>query len=701
MTDGKGNAGDGNRGNVAGGNGNEVNKTNKGGVHAIVMREEDKKPVSRQTVFWLLSYALRYKFRLAGAILLLMTAVGLELLGPVINKTIIDNHLIHVGTRPVEYGPVLSIISLYVGVLVIAALCNYAQSILLQTTALRIVFNMRMDLMRHLQRLAVRFFDNTPVGTLVNRISNDTESIRDLYLSFMATFTVSLMQVIGIYTYLFVLDAAMAKYVLLLLPLYATVMWLLLRYGNRYLSAMRARISDMNTMLSESILVMPVLQLFRREKETIREFEQLNRDWQTNHFKQLRLNSLITRNLLSLSASLMMAWILWSYGIVSLETGLTIGMMTAFLDYIGRLYNPVIAVFDQLVNAQRALVAAERVRDILEEPADERQADAFGAPVGGLAEAPGERTEVPRHGARTEARGERRIEPANEPVNEPRNAALAETAAGRQPAESGEGHPGERIEPAVPAPPRKTGHVRFENVWFAYNGQEYVLKDINFEARPGETVALVGHTGSGKSSIMNLLLGFYDATSGTITVDGTDIRTLSKRELRKDMAVVLQDPFLFAGDIRFNVSLYTPGIDTGDVERALAAVGADVFVDRLPRGIHEPVVERGSTLSAGQRQLITFARALAHDPAILILDEATASIDSETESLIQHALQVVSRGRTTFVIAHRLSTIRDADQILVLHRGEIVERGTHDELMRLQGRYYRMYQLQKGEVLVS
>jgi ATP-binding cassette subfamily B protein len=658
---------------------------------------EDKHPVSGQTVIWLLAYALRYKFRLAGAILLLMTAVGLELLGPVINKTIIDNHLIHVGSRPLEYGPILAIISMYVGVLVIAALCNYAQSILLQTTALRIVFNMRMDLMRHLQRLAVRFFDNTPVGTLVNRISNDTESIRDLYLSFMATFTVSLMQVVGIYTYLFVLDASMAKYVLLLLPLYVTVMWLLLRYGNRYLSAMRARISDMNTMLSESILVMPVLQLFRREKETIREFEQLNQNWQTNHIKQLRLNSLITRNLLSMTGSLMMAWVLWSYGIVSLETGLTIGVMTAFLDYIGRLYNPVIAVFDQLVNAQRALVAAERVRDILEEPVDERQVDAFGASGDGMTEASGERTQVPQHDVQEQTRSARRIER----VNEPGDAALAETAAGRQPAERVEGHPRQRDEAAVLAPQKKIGHVRFENVWFAYNGQEHVLKDINFEARPGETVALVGHTGSGKSSIMNLLLGFYEASSGTITVDGTDIRTLPKRELRKDMAVVLQDPFLFAGDIRFNVSLYTPGIDTDDVQRALAAVGADAFVDRLPHGIHEPVVERGSTLSAGQRQLITFARALAHDPAILILDEATASIDSETESLIQHALQVVSRGRTTFVIAHRLSTIRDADQILVLHRGEIVERGTHDELMQLEGRYYRMYQLQKGEALVS
>lgn len=635
------------------------------------MNATDKKPVSRRTVRWLFSYAMRYKFRIAGAIVMLMMAVGLELLGPVITMRVIDDHLVHVGTRPVDYGPVFRLILLYAGVLGFAALLNYAQSITLQLTALRIVFNMRMDLMRHLQRLAVRFFDNTPVGTLVNRISNDTESIRDLYMSFMATFSVSLVQVAGIYTYLFILDAAMAKYILLLLPLYVVVMWLLMWYGNRYLSVMRARISDMNTMLSESILVMPVLQLFKREKETIREFDELNRDWQVHHYKQLRLSSLITRNLLGLASALMAAWILWSYGILSLETGLTIGVMAAFVEYNGRLFHPVIAVFDQLVNAQRALVAAERVREVLDEPVDERQDEA-----GWL--------------AAEESRAKARL--AAEESRTKAQLAAARDAAEEEPeADAG----------AEAAPGRKQGHVRFEHVWFAYNGDEYVLKDINFTARPGETIAFVGHTGSGKSSIMNLLLGFYEAQSGLITVDGLDIRHLSKRELRKDMAVVLQDPFLFAGDIKFNVSLYTPHIGPDDVQRALAAVGADTFVDKLPAGINEPVVERGSTLSAGQRQLITFARALAHDPAILILDEATASIDSETESLIQHALQVVSEGRTTFVIAHRLSTIRDADQILVLHKGEIVERGTHDELMKKEGRYFRMYQLQKGETLVS
>ncbi|MBW5448788.1 ATP-binding cassette domain-containing protein [Cohnella sp. CFH 77786] len=592
------------------------------------MEKEAAKPVSRATIRRLASYALPYKYRLAVAIFVLMTAVGIDLLGPVIYKTIIDKHLSRIGTNAFDFAPVLQLIGLYIGAIAAAGILNYTQSYLLQTTALRIVFNMRMDLIRHIQRMAVKFFDNAPVGQLVNRIANDTESIRDLYMSFMATFTVSLVQVSGIFLYLFYLDARMASYTLILLPLYATIMFFLLKYGNRYMSAMRARISDMNTLLSESILVMPVLQLFRREKETIREFERFNQDWQNNNFKHLRLLSTITRNLIGFSGALLVAGVIWHYGGQSLRTSIEIGVLVAFLDYINRLFHPVIATFDQLVNAQRAFVSAERVFAILNEP---------GAEI-----------------------AERELQ---------------------------EG--------------RKRGDVKFDNVWFAYKDDEYVLRGISFEAKRGQTVAFVGHTGSGKSSVMNLLLGFYEARKGTILVDGHDISGMPKQHLRQDMAVVLQDPFLFAGDIKFNVSLYNPAIGPEEVRKALRDVGADTFVDRLPKGIDEPVVERGSTLSAGQRQLITFARALAFNPSILILDEATASIDSETEGLIQNALQVLSRGRTTFVIAHRLSTIRDADQILVLHKGEIVERGKHDELMELRGRYYKMYELQKGGALVS
>lgn len=244
---------------------------------------------------------------------------------------------------------------------------------------------------------------------------------------------------------------------------------------------------------------------------------------------------------------------------------------------------------------------------------------------------------------------------------------------------------------------RYRGKVTFEDVWFAYKDDEYVLKGISFEAMPGQTVALVGHTGSGKSSILNLLFRFYDASRGRIAIDDRDIREMPRQTVRKHMGIVLQDPFLFTGTIASNVSLGDPAISRERVEKVLGEIGADRLLKHLPNGIDEPVVEKGSTLSAGQRQLISFARALAFDPAILILDEATSNIDTETEAIIQEALDVVKKGRTTFIIAHRLSTIKHADLILVLDRGEIVERGDHETLMKLGGRYYHMYQLQQGE----
>lgn len=565
-------------------------------------------------------YALAYKYRIIGALLILCCAVGAELGGPYIAKTIIDRHLAS-GQRELE--PVLALLGLYIGLLVTAGVCNFVQAYALQSTALQIIKNMRMDLMKHIQRIPLRYFDNTPIGQVVSRIANDTEAVRDLFMSFMATFVVSTVQLAGIYIALFLLDVRLALICLLLLPVFALIMKIHLAYSKKYITIMRARLSDMNAMINESISVMPIIQAFRREKVTLEEFEELNQDRYVNQIKQFRVFSLSSRNAVGTIGSLVTAMVIWYFGGQSLETAISFGVFYAFVDYLGRIFHPIIGIFDQLTNAQRAFVSAEKVFAIL---------DMEGAEV----------------------------------------------------ADSG-------------AAPRPEGHVRFDNVTFAYKAGEDVLKNISFEARKGETVALVGHTGSGKSSIMNLLLGFYEPSAGAITIDGRDVKTFSKQELRKHMGIVLQDPFLFAGDIKFNVSLYDEKIDLEKVKNALREVGASGFVEQLPQGYDEPVVERGSTLSAGQRQLISFARALAFDPSILILDEATASIDSETESLIQRALKVVSKGRTTFVIAHRLSTIRDADQILVLHRGEIVERGTHDELMALQGRYHKMYRLQKGE----
>ncbi|MBP1963879.1 ABC transporter ATP-binding protein [Paenibacillus aceris] len=571
----------------------------------------------------LVSYALVYKFRIIGALLILCCAVSAELAGPYITKTIIDQHL-SVDTS--QMSSVLKLIGLYMGLLLVASICNYSQAYLFQSTALQIIKNMRMDLMQHIQRIALRYFDTTPIGQVVSRIANDTEAVRDLFMSFMATFVVSTMQLIGIFVALFILDWHLAVYCLVLPPIFALIMKIHLKYSKVFITIMRARLSDMNAMINESIVVMPIIQAFRREKVTLDEFEVLNQDRYVNQLKQFRVFSLSSRNIVSTIGSLVTAMVIWYFGRESLQTAISFGVFYAFIDYLGRIFQPIIGIFDQLTNAQRAFVSADKVFAIM---------DMEGQDV--------EKTDQVR---------------------------------------------------------RPEGIVKFDQVTFAYKEGENVLKQISFEARKGETIALVGHTGSGKSSIMNLLLGFYEPNEGSITIDGQDIRTMSKQALRKHMGIVLQDPFLFAGDIKFNVSLYNKEISLDRVKSALKDVGAASFIEQLPNGYDEQVVERGSTLSSGQRQLISFARALAFDPSILILDEATASIDSETEGLIQQALKVVSEGRTTLVIAHRLSTIRDADQILVLHRGEIAERGNHEELMALGGRYAKMYQLQKGESAV-
>ncbi len=575
----------------------------------------------RSTGSRLLSYALVYKYRIIGALAILLCSVGAELAGPFIVKTIIDGHL----SPPTgDIGPVLVLLAFYIGLVSLSGVLNFSQSYLLQATALRIIKNMRMDVMRHIQRIPLRYFDNTPAGQIVSRVANDTEAIRELFMSFMATFVVSFAHLLGIYIALFILDVELALYTLALPPIFAVIMYFHLKYSKKYVAIMRARLSDMNAMINESILVMPILQAFRREKATLEEFERLNEDRYVAQVKQFRIFSLSSRNIVGTIGSLVTAFVIWHFGNLSIAGAtLSFGVLYAFIDYLGRIFNPIIGIFDQLMNAQRAFVSADKVFAILDMEGRE----------------------------------------------------VEETSGTAKP----------------------KGEVKFENVTFAYNDDDHVLKNISFTARQGETVALVGHTGSGKSSIINLLLGFYEPGLGRITIDDVDITTLSKQQLRKHMGIVLQDPYLFAGDIKFNVSLYNKEISLEQVKRALSDVGAASFVEQLPRGYDEPVVERGSTLSSGQRQLISFARALAFDPSILILDEATASIDSETEGLIQRALKVVSEGRTTLVIAHRLSTIREASQILVLHRGEIVERGNHDELMALRGRYFKMYQLQTGE----
>ena len=525
-----------------------------------------------------------------------------------------------------ELNGVLRLSVFYFGLIIISAIFSYGQRYYLQYAANRIIRNIRTQAFAQIHRLPIRYFDNLPAGKVVSRITNDTETIRDLYVNVLANVFSGVVTMAGIFGMLFLLDVRLALISLFIIPLLGLWVYIYRKFARRYNRVIRSEVSEMNGMINESIQGMSLIQAFRKEDQVFQEFEQHN----TRHFnfrnKMLNLNTLTGFNLIGVVRNLAMIAMVWYFGGVRLsgvEGVITVGVLYAFVDYLNRLFQPVVNIINQLPNLETAIVSAERVFVLMDEEGED--------------------------------------------VSE------------------------QQI-------PRYKGDVEFRDVWFAYKDNDYVLKGINFAAKQGQTVALVGHTGSGKSSIINLLFRFYDVHKGSITIDGVDTRDIPRQAMREHMGIVLQDPFLFTGTIMSNVTLGDPSITREQVEQALKEVGAERMLKRLPRGLDEPVNENGGTLSAGERQLISFARALVFNPAILILDEATSNIDTETEAIIQDALEVVKKGRTTFVIAHRLSTIKNADLILVLDRGEIVERGNHDQLMEKRGRYYQMYQLQSGEL---
>ncbi|QSF42758.1 ABC transporter ATP-binding protein [Paenibacillus tianjinensis] len=521
-----------------------------------------------------------------------------------------------------EFPGIYELVGLYAIFLVISILAEFGKTYWLQSSANQVIRKLRTDVYAHIQRLPVYFFDNLPAGKVVSRVTNDTEAVKDLFIAVLSNFSTGIINIIGVYVALFLLDVRLGLISLFIVPI--IVLWIVLyrKVATKYNTIIRSRLSEINAIINESIQGMSIIRIFRRQKQSREEFEHLNDDYMKYQNKMLNLNALTSHNLVNSLRNLSFVLVLWYFGFGSLSgsTFVSLGVLYAFVDVLGRMFQPITGMVNQLANLDSSMVSAGRVFTLMDEP--------------------------------------------GEPVTDG-------------------------------TMPRYKGNVVFNNVSFAYK-KDFVLRDISFEARPGETVALVGHTGSGKSSIINLLFRFYDPQRGTITIDGQEVTSIPKQWLRSHMGIVLQDPYLFTGTIASNVSLGDERISRERVERALREVGADKLLSHLPLGFDEPVVEKGSTLSAGQRQLISFARALSFDPAILILDEATSNIDTETESIIQEALEVLKKGRTTFIIAHRLSTIRSADQILVLHHGEIVERGSHDELMALGGRYFRMYQLQLG-----
>ncbi|MDQ0155754.1 ABC transporter ATP-binding protein [Robertmurraya andreesenii] len=572
----------------------------------------------------LMKYAMYFKKPIFLGLFFLSLAVFSELAGPFIAKYIIDEHMT---IGKIEVEPIAWLLGLYFILAVATAILRYFMYIFLQIGANRVVQKLRQDVFGHIQTLPIQYFDNLPAGKIVARVTNDTEAVRNLYVTVLANFATSFISIAGVYVALFILNWKMAMLALIMIPIIYLWMILYRKYAAGYNQVIRTKIADINAMINESIQGMSIIQAFRREEQMTKEFDEMNEEHYAYERKLLFLDSATSFNLVNTLRLIMFSIFIIYFGTRQINAAeiVSAGTLYAFVDYLTRLFNPITNVVNQFSQLERSLIAGDRIFEVLDTK--------------------------------------------GEPVSE-------ETM------------------------PRYTGHVVFEDVSFAYKNDDYVLKNLSFKANRGETVALVGHTGSGKSSIMNLLFRFYDPSKGKIYIDGIDVTTVPRQTIRQHMGIVLQDPYLFTGTIASNVSLDDPSITREKVEAALKAVGADRVLKNLEKGMDEPVIEKGSTLSSGQRQLVSFARALAYDPAILILDEATSNIDTETEEIIQHAMDVLKKGRTTFIIAHRLSTIKNADRILVLERGIIKEQGTHEELLAQGGIYEQMYQMQAKSLQV-
>ncbi|PLT28146.1 ABC transporter ATP-binding protein [Peribacillus deserti] len=575
----------------------------------------------RKVLMRLLSYAKPHKKIIFIAFFcLLMMTLG-NIFSPIIIKIFIDDYLT---PKNLDRSSLIGLGAAYLGIQAAMVFFLYFQLLKFQQIALSIIQQLRIDIFSKVQTLGMKFFDKTPGGSLVSRITNDTEAIKDMFVSVISTFIQSAFQLTGIFIAMFALNVKLAFFCLVILPVIFLVMKAYRKYSSIYYLDMRERLSQLNAKINETLQGMSIIQVLRQERRLRKEFEEVNDKHFNAGMKNIKVDGLLLRPAIDLIYALALIIVLSFFGITSFNSPVEIGVIYAFINYIDRFFEPLNQVMMRLSLFQQAIIAGHRVFKIMDD----------------TELAPGQNVQ-----------GFHSIE---------------------------------------------DGAVEFKNVSFSYDGKRDVLKNISFTARRGETVALVGHTGSGKSSIINLMMRFYEFDRGEILIDGVSIKDYTDTELRKQMGLVLQDAFLFYGTVKDNIRLHNPAITDQDIREAAQFVQAHTFIDKLPGTYDHEVVERGSTFSSGQRQLIAFARTIAANPKILVLDEATANIDTETEEAIQFALEKMRKGRTTIAIAHRLSTIQDADQILVLHQGEIVERGTHQELLAQQKLYYKMYLLQNG-----
>ncbi|KKD23807.1 multidrug ABC transporter ATP-binding protein [Staphylococcus cohnii subsp. cohnii] len=574
-----------------------------------------------QALIRLFKYTTPYKGTIALAFLTLTISTIASMLMPYLVKVFIDDYLT---PRVFPQQAMIWLMIIFISIQIIGAVTMYLSQYLFQYLAFKVIQQLRIDAFNKLGKLGMKYFDKVSGGSIVSSLTNDTETIVDMIIGVFSTFLIAFFMMISSYIMMFILEMRLALISLIFLPVIIFILASYRKYSAVLFAKSRQKLSDLNTKLAESIEGMKIIQAFNQEKRLNSEFNRINDEHYQYMLKTVKLDSLLLRPAISSLAIFAVVMILGYFGIISFTTGITAGVVFAFVQYMERFFEPINQVSQNLNILQQALVSASRVFTLIDD-------DTY--------------------------------EPEQQPV------------------------PSYTIE---------EGKIEFREVSFSYDGKTDVLKNINFTVNPGEMVALVGHTGSGKSSIINLFMRFYEFERGSINVDGHSIKTIPKQELKQKIGLVLQDAFIFYGTVASNIKLYHPTMTFEQVKAAAEFVHAHHFIEKLSGQYQHRVIEKGSSFSSGERQLIAFARTIATNPKILILDEATANIDSETEEQIQQSLNTMRKGRTTLAIAHRLSTIQDADKILVLNHGEIVEQGTHETLIKKNGIYYNMYALQNG-----
>ena len=520
-----------------------------------------------------------------------------------------------------DYDVIIATAIKYAVVLALSFAFNIAQTWILQKTGQNIILQIRKDLYRHIQSLGSRYFDITPVGKLVTRVTNDVEALNEMYSGILVQLFRNIVKIVGLAGVMLVLDVRLAAISFVLMPLVIGLTVLCQKIARNIYRLYRTRLTDINTFLSEHLSGMKIIQIFGRQERKFEEFHDKNTKLYKAFYREMLMYA-VFRPLIYILSILSLMIVLWFGSKNVFDEIISVGTLYIFSNYIRSFFDPIQELAEQFSTLQSSIASAEKIFTVMDE-------DEF----------------IPE-------------------VENPKQ------------------------------PDKITGKIEFDHVWFAYDGENYVLKDVSFVINPGEKVAFVGATGAGKSSILNLIGRYYDIQKGHIYIDGIDIRQLSKKQLRSAIGQMQQDVFIFEGDVAYNIRLNDDAITDAQVKAAAEYVNASHFIEKLPQGYHEPVTERGATFSAGERQLLSFARTLAHNPSILVMDEATANIDTETEILIQEALEKLMDGRTTIMVAHRLSTIQHADCIMVMHKGRICERGTHRELLEQDGIYRKLYELQ-------